>query len=166
MKLLDDKGKLFGKVNVIDLLLVFIVFAVVTVVGYKFLQPSDVPIAASGDTTAEVTFYGNALHPFVVDKIREGDQIRLASTNDVLGEITSVEQGPAELIASDAEGQWIKSEVPGKFKVYISIQGQAVSSRGSLKMAGVPMLAGADMEIKGPNYKIEGLISDVQNGSQ
>ena len=37
MKVVDEKGKLFGKLNIIDLLVIVLIIAVVVVVGVKVI---------------------------------------------------------------------------------------------------------------------------------
>ena len=41
MKVIDEKGKLFGKLNIIDLLVIILILAAIVVVGLKVLGPSD-----------------------------------------------------------------------------------------------------------------------------
>ena len=41
MKLVDDKGRLFGKLNIVDLLVILLVIAVGAVLAVKLLAPSD-----------------------------------------------------------------------------------------------------------------------------
>lgn len=165
MKWLDEKGRLFGKINLIDLLLVAVILLGAAFAGYKFLQPESVAIVTEKQP-AQLTIYGNALHPFVVDKIQEGDVIRLKSNNEVLGTVTGFETGPAILYTSDAEGNWVAGEVPGKFQAYIDIEGQAVISNGTHRMGGIPMLVGERLEVKGPDYMMEIIVSDIQSLSE
>lgn len=39
MKIINEKGKLFGVINIVDLLVVLAVIAVAAGIGYKLLQP-------------------------------------------------------------------------------------------------------------------------------
>lgn len=41
MKIIDEKGKLFGKINIIDLLVILLVVVVAAVLGIKFLGSDD-----------------------------------------------------------------------------------------------------------------------------
>jgi hypothetical protein len=162
MKWIDEKGRLFGKINIIDLLLIFVVIGAVSFAAIKFLGKENVPILAADKQKTTVTLYGNAIHPFVVDKIKEGDTVRLATNNVVMGKITGIKTGPAILITSTAEGKWVASEVPEKYTVYIDIEGEAVNSNGTLSIGDTPMLVGAELEVKGTNFKMKGIISDVK----
>lgn len=46
MKVVDEKGKLFGKLNIIDLLVIVLIVAVAAVVGVKFLGNNE-PVSTS-----------------------------------------------------------------------------------------------------------------------
>lgn len=51
MKIIDEKGKLFGKLNIIDLLVIIFVIAAAIVVGMKFLGGGDETV-----TTTRLTY--------------------------------------------------------------------------------------------------------------
>lgn len=56
MKVIDEKGKLFGKLNMIDLLVIIFVIAAVIVVGMKFLGGEDEVVSTTRLTyTVRVT---------------------------------------------------------------------------------------------------------------
>ena len=56
MKVIDEKGKLFGKLNIIDLLVIIFVIAAVIVVGMKFLGGEDEVVSTTRLTyTVRVT---------------------------------------------------------------------------------------------------------------
>lgn len=58
MKLLDEKGKLFGKINIIDLLVIVVIVAALVVVGIKVLGGSktdDAPPSSASESTGEST---------------------------------------------------------------------------------------------------------------
>lgn len=58
MKLLDEKGKLFGKINIIDLLVIVVIVAALVVVGIKVLGGSktdDAPPSSTSESTGEAT---------------------------------------------------------------------------------------------------------------
>ena len=58
MKLFDEKGKLFGKINIIDLLVILVVLVALVVVGMKVLgggNADEVPPPASPSASAQTT---------------------------------------------------------------------------------------------------------------
>ena len=54
MKIIDEKGRLFGKINLIDLLVLLLVVAVVLAVGWKVVGKK--AAAAVSDNQHELTF--------------------------------------------------------------------------------------------------------------
>ena len=54
MKLVDEKGRLFGKINLIDLLVIVLVIAIVAAVGWKLVGKK--AAAAVSDNQHELTF--------------------------------------------------------------------------------------------------------------
>ena len=53
MKIYDEKGKLFGKINIIDLLVIVLVIAAIVVVGAKVLGGNNEPAVDPDNTAAE-----------------------------------------------------------------------------------------------------------------
>ncbi len=71
MELIDDEGRLFGRVNVIDALVVLLIAAVV-VAGAAFVLTDD-PAPAPEMNTTYATLDIGTVSPYVVDAIEEGD---------------------------------------------------------------------------------------------
>lgn len=69
MKVVDEKGKLFGKINVIDLLVIILIIAVIAVVGLKFLGVGNLPSADVTKLTYTVRV--TAQNENVVDTVKQ-----------------------------------------------------------------------------------------------
>ena len=54
MKIIDEKGRLFGKINLIDLLVIVLVIAIIAAVGWKLVGKK--AAASVSDNTHEMTF--------------------------------------------------------------------------------------------------------------
>lgn len=69
MKVVDEKGKLFGKLNIIDLLVIILIIAAVIVVGVKVLGGSD----DTDESTTRLTYTVRvtAQNAEVVDRVAE-----------------------------------------------------------------------------------------------
>nr|WP_242855604.1 DUF4330 domain-containing protein [Ruminiclostridium josui] len=74
MKLIDEKGRLFGKVNIIDLVVVLLVLLLAAAVGYKVLSPK---IASSPTAQGEVTAVVKCTFrtDTVVSQVKAGQQL-------------------------------------------------------------------------------------------
>lgn len=93
MKVIDEKGKLFGKLNIIDLLVIVFIIAAVVVVGMKFLGGgADEPVATTRLTytvrvTAQPAKVAERVAEYVDTATGKRDQL-LAGDDVVNGYIT------------------------------------------------------------------------------
>lgn len=120
MGLIDGKGRVFGKVNLIDLvvvvatILVFVIaFFVVTRGGKITLLPEDKEI--------ELTVLIYELRPELVSAFHIGDVVKRKDTQGVIGTIKDVKVQPATVITRDDEGQIIVAVSPVEKDVYLTL---------------------------------------------
>lgn len=160
MRLIDNQGRLFGKINLIDVLLILVILAAVAFGVYKMTQGEVVINAPEKNVT--VQFYGNALYPFVIQNIKEGDTIRSLDTNDVIGKIVKIEVGDAINLVSTADGRTVISTIPDKYSVYITVEGKASLVNNIPHAGNTPLLVGHELKIKGTSFTMFSVIAKVQ----
>lgn len=111
--MIDKNGKLFGKINIIDLLIVLIVIAAAAFVALRVLGGGESGESA-GENRVRITFYTDWAYDFVADSISIGDPVSEHSFLTDLGTVTSFESEPAyELVYDEVRGEFIKQEKPG-----------------------------------------------------
>ncbi len=113
MKLINEKGKIFGLINIVDLIVVVLIVAIIGAVGYKAVSPkANVAVEeGSGEQYCYVTLYGSTVVPETADTLKVGD--KLVANNEVTdAEIVSIEQTPAAYVGVDDEGKAVYSEHP------------------------------------------------------
>lgn len=115
MKLVDEKGKLFGKINVVDLIVLVIILGIVGAVGYR-LTSSRVNVGGENPVTAEdqycyVTLYSSLVVPEISQSLNVGDKL-VANSKYTDAEIVSIDEKPAAYVATNAEGEAVLSEHP------------------------------------------------------
>lgn len=124
--IIDKKGKLFGKVNIIDLIVIIVLIAAVVLVGYRFLFNKS-QTTQSGDAvkTVRMTLYGKEVPDFVPDKIHEGDPVSLFEKNVKMGKVVSVSKGEAFTNDIADDGSVVKVPVYGMCTVTAVIETEA-----------------------------------------
>jgi hypothetical protein len=165
MKAIDEKGKIFGVINILDLFLILLLIGALVFAGIKFTQNEDV--ASGPKTTKEVTYvlYNSAEHPFVVDQIKVGDIIKDKDKNVPIGKVVSIDKQPGKAAVSTADGRMVMATVPEKYSVYITVKTKAtVSGHTAVGEGDNALLVGSKLSIKGPKYMIETIISKVNLG--
>lgn len=142
---IDDEGKLFGVINVIDALAILLVVAVL-VAGFALVGPLQ---AEQSDTKYATIDLGT--HPdYIAEQITEGDRYDPGTGTDSLT-VTNVFMAPA------GEGERrvvIRAEINGT-----SIDPEVETS--ALRFAGEPLRFGRMLTIETPEYVVEGTVTDI-----
>lgn len=113
MAILDEKGRLFGKVNLIDLLLIVVLACGLAFGGYKIL--SRYFITTEYDNY-KVILRAEDVHPEMVDAIRVGDKL-IERSGAVIGTVVEPRPYlvPAEVYVQNREGR-IETSIQPKLK--------------------------------------------------
>ncbi|ELZ37161.1 DUF4330 family protein [Halorubrum distributum] len=142
MELIDDEGRLFGRVNVIDALVVLLIVAVV-VAGAAFVLTDDPAPTPETDTTYATLDVGT-VSPYVVDAIEEGDSYEPDDASAL--RITDVHLTP----------QGDQTRVV----LRVALEGE-LNDQGSLTYAGAPPRLGRTLDITTDRYQISGQVRAV-----
>ena len=120
---IDENGRLFGKVNIIDLGIVAIVLFMVVGVFFQFrvLVPAatvaeDVPIRY----TLEIT----GVRDWTIGNLREGDTLFL--NNEDVGRIVSIRYAPQQVLVVTGEGELWWGEVPERYVIFLEVEATAI----------------------------------------
>ena len=95
MKLVDEKGKIFGKFNVIDLCVVIIVLILAAGTYYKF-GVMDKTSTASAMEPVTYTVKINKIRDYVFNNVKEGDTLYDKTSGNAIGTITKIESQQAK----------------------------------------------------------------------
>lgn len=130
--MIDKKGRLFGKINIIDLLIILIIIAAVIF----FVRRSAAPAQGGGETTAtetvSVSFTSDEAPYYFADSLEEGGRVYEDTTNIELGKVTSFTSEPAYSYEVDAEGNTVK--VPSPYDSLVTVTADV---QGELRDNGV-----------------------------
>ena len=84
------KGMIFGKINIIDLIIIIAVVLVVIFLVMKFSDGGIVGEAAANDHV-RITFYQEECANYIAEQTKAGDNVYDASAKQNLGTVTDVE---------------------------------------------------------------------------
>lgn len=121
--LIDSKGKLFGKISVVDILIVVIIIGALAGVAYK-LKKSNVVSPLAKSYTIQTVLYTDATTESSAKAIKEGDSVKDKVTGADLGKVTKIEIGPSVIYGVDAAGKVVVSQKPGYVSLKITVQGK------------------------------------------
>ena len=131
MKLIDRNGRLFGKVSVIDLIVVAVVLVLAVALNMKNNHLSHTSTSVTNDPiTYQVLVSGS--RNYVADAIREGDLMfdQDRSSGGTLGKILSIEVLPGSKMAELNDGTVEVIPAEDCVNLLLTIQGEGIVSEG------------------------------------
>ena len=111
--MIDKNGKLFGKINVIDLLIILIIIAALALLAARKLGGGD--SAAGNEQRVRITFFGDYVGDFVPESLTIGDPGTEYSFDTDLGALTGFDWEPAyEMVYDEQSGEFVKQYTPNR----------------------------------------------------
>jgi hypothetical protein len=166
MKIINEKGKLFGIINIVDLLILVVVILVAGAIVWQLLgsKVSDA-ISPQEELTAVVVIAG--AHPDLVEEVMRQDLVgdKMVSGNEYLGAYISdvwlddyVEQ------IETADGRLVDAVDPTKKDIFMEIKTTVAADTASPKIGSQEIRAGKTFIVKTQTFECSGIIYYVQIG--
>lgn len=158
MKIVDEKGKLFGLVNIIDLLVILAILLVIGGAYYKFKGQSGGQGAAK---TVRVTVIAPGIRPEMLTNVKVGDRMVSGSsfTNVV---VKDVKIKPAYMITTDSAGRRVETWDPYLKDLFVTLEGKTVISGGTINLGGQEIRSNKEYFVKSLDYELKGLVMTVE----
>lgn len=120
MKILDSKGKIGGKISIVDLLVIVLLIACIVFVVFKLQAKNE--ITGSG-TTFEYTVKVEGIRQVSLDALRaESKGAKNAENKKDIGEIIDVQATPAKMLVQAVNGDYLWADYPDRFDVIITLR--------------------------------------------
>ena len=166
MKAINEKGKLFGIINVVDLIILVAVIAVVGAIGWQ-LFGSKVNDAVSPQVSlkTEVVIIGTA--PRILEEIERQDLVgqQIVSGNQyVNATITDVKFEDYTIQAVRDDGVIVDATDPSKKDVVVTIETTVAKGTASPKIGSQEVRAGRTYIVKTQTFECSGTIRYVEIG--
>lgn len=161
--IIDNKGKLFGKISIIDILIFLIIVAVVAGLGYKLTRSkSGSPVFTKQDEI-EVKFRHDDVPEFVVRAIKEGDPVRESVQNASFGKVSNVETGESIVWLDTEDGQSVKGSREGYYSVEITMNAKGIMGSSGVTIDKANYYVGQTLTLYVGNAGLySGRISDIR----
>lgn len=125
--IIDKKGKLFGKVSIIDVLIIVVIIGAIGGFAYKVTKSNTITPFTKTDNI-EIILSVDDVDSFVSKSINVGDIVKDRVNNVVLGTLESVDFGDARIQGIDDKGQITVSSRPDHISVKIKVKGSGLYS--------------------------------------
>lgn len=128
MKIIDEKGKLFGGINVIDLTLFLLILVLAFGTYYKFFRLDNTSVVSTMQTVRyDVKIAGCRI--FLLDAIRSGDTLYDKASGNAIGTIVEVKSESAKQDLQLLDGTYKECEIPNRIDVTLTVEAQGVGNR-------------------------------------
>ena len=127
MKVIDHNGRLFGKISVIDVLVILVVIALAGALYVKNTRPHTGTSLAPQTITYQVLVEG--AQSYLKDNIHVGDKVydlTYSSGGSPLGEITDIEEQPGSKLTTFTDGTMGLAQVEDGVNLLLTIQGEGL----------------------------------------
>lgn len=157
MHIIDNKGRIFGLINIIDLLVILVILAVVTRFGTGIHQSS----AGSQVKEIEAILYVKEVKDATANVIKVGDTVKETKTNGVLGKVTDVEVKPSETLVETADGRIVVYPNPVLKDVYITVKGTGSVNENAIVLGSNEIRIGTSLQIKTNIYSVTSTVIEI-----
>ena len=157
MKLIDEKGKIFGIVNIIDLVVLVLVVLIIGIVGYKVLGNKIGSSPQAKDIVFTVKCQGRS--PLVVQELKKGDQL-ISNSNYVDAFVDSFTTTPAVLHVQTSDGRMVIAKDPDKLDIVVTVKMKYVGG-DTIKLGSQEISAGSTFTLKTHTVQFPGTIETI-----
>ncbi len=160
MRLIDEKGRFLGKINLIDLVVIFLLIFLVTAVCYRLLGPKIATSpAAKGEVTALIKC---TLRPESVAKaVPKGNLLIYGTTYIDDAKIADVSYLPADYITVDSQGNVHLVKHPVLKDIFITIRAQVNTNASILKVGTQELCLGKKFTVKTHTIELDGTVEQL-----
>lgn len=144
-KIIDEKGRLFGKVSILDIAIVLMVIGLGAGFIYKRTSP-EIRQVVNANTTFYVTLAANQLRSFSVDAVNEGDLMYKQHDRQALGRVVKLEALPATDFLLLGDGTAELAEMEDRYRLFITVECVgSVNDRGYYVNGNMHVAEGSEM---------------------
>lgn len=163
MKIINEKGRLFGIINIVDLLLVIAILAVAGGVGWKLLGPQVTEkVSPQVEMTANMVVIGTP--PRLIEEINRQDPVgqRLVAGNEYMSatiEDIKIENYVVQAVTAD--GTIVDAVDPSKKDVIFTIKTKVSAGTPNPKIGSQEVKAGKTFILKTQTLEVIATIKSV-----
>lgn len=140
--LIDEKGRVFGKISIIDIGIILVVIIAVAVGALKFSNGNFLS-GATEEKTFVYTFYSEEAPDFAVASVDKGDILSDFEKGSVFGKVKDIKVDKSVSIGMNDEGHFVQSSRPGYVSSIITVEGQAtLAKKGGFTVDNVDYMIG------------------------
>lgn len=155
--IIDNRGKLFGKVSVVDILIIlFLVLA--AGLGYRYMNSRGGTTVAAQPQKIIMVFYGEEAPEFAVKAAKKGDVVR-EYQGSIFGKvIEDIKIDKARKFDEDQDGNLVPMSREGYVSYFMTVEGEGFINSTGVSLGGTEYQTGKLLTIKVGNAIFQGML--------
>lgn len=160
--IIDKKGRILGKVSIIDVLVLLLILAVLGGVGYKYKKSGTAtPFTRLDDL--EITLYQEEAPEPAAKGVKTGDPVREAIQGSYFGKVKDVKIDKSVSWVEDRnDGKYVASFKQGYASIYITIEGKGLFGDNGVTIDNAVYFVGKTLEVRVGNSVFWARIWDIR----
>ena len=161
MKAIDEKGRVFGKLNLIDLVVVLVLIALVVGVAWNLVGGKiSNAVAANNAVTVQYEVLCTNVDRAVADYCMENSNGQLMSNGDLLnGSVTGCTMEPYMESTINAEGSTVSYQVTDRQNLRFTIECQVVPANNAYEVGSQEVRVGKSHIVKTSMIEVTGTVT-------
>lgn len=158
MKIINEKGKLFGVINIIDLCVLLVVVLIV-IGGFKLFGNRWTKVQPNGEVTIQLEV--SNIRQATIDGLKIGDVLNYYDDNIEFGEIEEKSIEPFVDNIQTEDNKLVAAEVPNKYVVTLKVKCKAYISDDVIVINGQHTRIGNQFSLKNRSISVQGIVLKV-----
>lgn len=137
-RFIDERGFLFGKVSVVDILALALVLALVMMLYVRFLADKDIPGSLAGVSKEKVEYVVRIsnVRDIYLDTMRSGDTVFHGEYGTRVGTVKEVRAEPAIALMTKPDGTVVEAPMEEYYTIYVTMESECIASAGGYYLGG------------------------------
>ena len=159
---MDEKGRLFGKISIIDIVVILAV--IVFAAGFLYNRTAqDIRQIIAADTPIYVTFVVESVRELSFNAVSDGDVFFRQHERVPLGNVVEVTRGQAYDIIVLTDGSAVYAPMDNRYNMYITLLGTgSITDAGFFLNGTQQMSVGGGMTIQSNRFLATVKVHDVR----
>lgn len=125
MKVIDEKGRLFGLINLFDLLVILLIISFILGIYFVFVRDKGQGSGESIKVEYELLLE-KPRKALYIDAFAPGEKLYFKESDVFIGTIREVKSKDAWEYDSDIQGNWVKQKTDGFYDIILVVEADAI----------------------------------------
>ncbi|SCY49218.1 DUF4330 domain-containing protein [Alkaliphilus peptidifermentans] len=161
MKLIDENGRVFGKISWIDLTILILVAAMALFLFYRGFMRSELKENVGQEKNVTVTVFLPKLTSFQLDALEEGPARLQRTGRNANVEVMIIEAVPAQEPVETKDGTIVIASSPNRFDAKVTVTGPGEVMRDRIMIGTIEVKVGTDLRLLTKYFEGVGVIYSI-----